>query len=293
MNTKTEPLPHPQDDETVDDEQSILERLATLEERTRPKKPGLVDNIKAWGGVASLVIALAYSFPLGLWDRFVVSPEQSKAQELQGLRDVISTATNIILKNAEAMTGISDPQMRDQASRAATTQMYLLMQKNGQAFINRKNDFVPAEALVIGNNFMIVNQYASAIEFFEHAQAIAGEDVLSKIEASRMLGKARFFPGPSQDLNAARTSFREGLKLGDNNANFQVQGAILTLYTEWGLLEHQLGDWKCGKENIAVARQMYAQYETVINDQGNLLKIIEAQIGSLQRQVNQPALGCA
>lgn len=45
---------------------TVLERLAILEERTHPKPKSVVDRLKDWGGVASLVIAIAYSFPIGL-----------------------------------------------------------------------------------------------------------------------------------------------------------------------------------------------------------------------------------
>ena len=51
---------------------TVEERLAVLEERTKPAKKTLIDVIKEWGGVATAVIALLYSFPLGVWDRFVV-----------------------------------------------------------------------------------------------------------------------------------------------------------------------------------------------------------------------------
>jgi hypothetical protein len=44
----------------------LMERVAALEERTRDKPKGLLDRIKEWSGVATAVLALLYTFPLGV-----------------------------------------------------------------------------------------------------------------------------------------------------------------------------------------------------------------------------------
>ena len=128
-------------------EASLSERLAIVEERTKPVKKGVIDSLKAWGGLASLVIALAYSFPLGLWDRFVTTPERKQAQELEKLREVIFTISEITIQTASAVSGVSDPLLRDNVMRASSTRIFLLMQKNKNNFLRRKNDFVAVETL--------------------------------------------------------------------------------------------------------------------------------------------------
>ena len=53
------------------------ERLAVLEERTKPKPRTIYDRIKDWAGVLTFVIAVLYTYPLGVWD-IVTSAKQRR-----------------------------------------------------------------------------------------------------------------------------------------------------------------------------------------------------------------------
>ena len=53
---------------------SFEKRISVLEERTAPKPKALVERITAWGGVATFLLAFLYTFPLGVWEKFWVSP---------------------------------------------------------------------------------------------------------------------------------------------------------------------------------------------------------------------------
>jgi hypothetical protein len=66
----------------------IDRRLSVLEERTKPKPKTLVDHITQWGGVATFLLAFVYTFPLGVWDRFFVTPVESERSLIAKLTDV-------------------------------------------------------------------------------------------------------------------------------------------------------------------------------------------------------------
>ncbi len=53
------------------------ERLAVLEERTKPKPRTIYDRIKDWAGVLTFVIAVLCTYPLGVWD-IVTSAKQRR-----------------------------------------------------------------------------------------------------------------------------------------------------------------------------------------------------------------------
>jgi hypothetical protein len=63
------------EDPEISDQLNVGRRLAVLEERTKPKPKSIVENITQWGGVATFLLALLYAFPLGVWDRVFVTPE--------------------------------------------------------------------------------------------------------------------------------------------------------------------------------------------------------------------------
>jgi hypothetical protein len=76
---------------TVGEESSpsdIDRRLSVLEERTKPKPKSLVEIVTQWGGVATFILALLYTFPLGVWDRFFVSPVDQERALISKLTDV-------------------------------------------------------------------------------------------------------------------------------------------------------------------------------------------------------------
>ena len=56
---------------------SFEERLALLEDRTKPKKKTALDHVKDWAGVATALIALLYTIPLGVWDYWIKTPENT------------------------------------------------------------------------------------------------------------------------------------------------------------------------------------------------------------------------
>ena len=275
------------------DTRTIAERLAVLEDRTSPANEGFWDKLKAWGGVISLVIAIGYSFPLGLWDRFVVSEAKQQALELRDLRGVLAQASEIMVDHATSISAITDPQLRDSVSRAANTRIFLLMHENSDRFKERKGDFVPAEVLAIGYNFLLTNQLAEAIDFFEQAKSIAEDDVLTRIEAARMLGKAYFFPSDIRDIEQARTAYREAIQLGQGSANMQLRYSALTAQFDWGLFELSSGDWQCGQELIDNVKAIYYQIAAQLNDQGHLLNLVQASTANAQRKPGQAASGCA
>jgi hypothetical protein len=66
----------------------IDRRLSVLEERTKPKPKSFVEHITQWGGVATFLLAVAYTFPLGVWDRFFVSPVEKERALITKLTDV-------------------------------------------------------------------------------------------------------------------------------------------------------------------------------------------------------------
>lgn len=271
---------------------SVRERLAALEERTTPRPKSLIDRVKDWGGLASLVIAIAYSFPIGLWDRFIEPEKKRVAQEIADLRSAIEQSTIMMSDGARALAGISDPFLYDIVGRSVNTRLYVLMTKHKAGFERHKDAFAAPEALVVGYNFLSTNQVEAALAFFRHAQDHAGGDLVTEVEAMRMSAKALFMQGPLQDKLAARKIFSEAISRVERYRSYQALSSYISLTAEWGLFELLDGDWVCGQEKIDLTRKAYADYSPFLNDQGNFGRLVEQKVKILRPRPGQPVVGC-
>lgn len=271
---------------------TIKERLAALEERTRPKRKSLMDRVKDWGGITSLIIALAYSFPLGLWDRFIEPEKQRLDREITQLRAVVEDSTVMMIDGVQALSGVRDPTLYDLVQRSVNTRLFIMMSKHKEAFTRRIDEFAPPEALVIGYNFLSTNQPSAALTFFRHAEAKANDDLIAQTEAIRLQAKTLFVPGPLQDKVAARELFAEAAADLLQQRNHHSIGSYMTLTSEWGIFELLDGDWECGQKQISEAQRTYNQYAQFMNDQGNFGRLIAQRTQDLKPSEGQPMNGC-
>jgi hypothetical protein len=269
---------------------SVAERLATLEERTAPKLKTWLDKLKDWGGVASLVIAIGYSFPLGLWEKFYLPGKQREAAEVQKLRDVIEQTTTILSEGARSIASIQDPFLKDTAARAINTRIFLLLSKHRVDFETYGKQLTAPELLVVGHNFAMTNQAEAALPYFEAALATAGPDVQSKFEAMRQIAKSRFAPGAQQNRIAARKGFASAVDLASGIGTMKFHAASLN--AEWALFELIDGDWSCGQAKLSQARLQLAELAPFMNDNGNFARLIEDRTARLMQQPWQSANGC-
>src|SRR5262245_37815661 len=75
--------------ETPNESLSGLDRrLCVLEERTKPAPKSFVKAITEWSGVATFLLAFLYTFPLGVWDRFIVDPIKEERNLIVKLTEV-------------------------------------------------------------------------------------------------------------------------------------------------------------------------------------------------------------
>lgn len=268
------------------------ERLSVLEERTRIKPKTLTDRLKDWGGVASLIVALAYSFPLGLWDRFIEPEKQRMAREIAQLRTVVEDSTVMMMDGVQALSGVSDPTLYDLVQRSVNTRLFIMMSRHKESFLRRIEEFAPPEALVIGYNFLSTNQPEAALTFFQNAEVKAADDLITESEALRLQARTLFEPGPLQDQVAARDLFAKAATRLLQQRSYHTIGSYMALTSEWGLFELLDGDWVCGESQIREAQRIYEQYASLINDQGNFGRMIVQQTQNLSPRDDQPMQGC-
>ncbi len=270
----------------------LATRVAVLEERTLPKHKTRLERIKDWGGIASLALTLAYSFPLGVWDRFIEPDKKRAAEELVRLRDVVEQSVVIISEGGKALAGIQDPFLYDTVGRAVNTRLFVLMSKHRELFEKHKELLTPPELLVIGNTFAFVNLPDAARPFFVRAHERAGQDVQSKVEAIRQLAKGLFAQGPSRDQTQARGLFQQALQTLVTTRSQQAMYSHAALQAEWALMELIDGDWQCGQDKLQLAQAELATLAPFLNDQGNFARLVDQRTRALTPRPGQPRVGC-
>jgi hypothetical protein len=266
------------------------ERIAALEERTSPKPKTIVDRIKDWGGVASLVIAIGYSFPLGIWEKFIEPENRRIASELQNLRNVIEQTTTIFSEGARTLSSIQDPNLYDTAGRSINMRIYLLMSKHRRDFEKHRDKLNPPELLIVGSNFYITGRSDAALPFIEAALAKADLDIQSRIEAMRQRAKILFSPGPLQNHKESRKSFKDAIAAMESVPNMRITS--MSLLSEWALFELVDGDWSCGQEKLAEAKSALKELSPYMYDNGNFARMLAQRTESLSIRNGQTNAGC-
>lgn len=271
---------------------TVEERLAVMEERTALRPKSLLDRAKEWGGIATLIVALAYSFPLGVWDRWITPERERLAAELAELRSALEQSSVMLADSARTLAMISDPALMDTVGRAFNTRLYIMMAKYKDAFAKRKDDLTPAELIVIGYNFTVTNQYKSALEFLRYASEKAAGEPLLLVAALREKAKALFAPSSVQNKYEAAKAFEKALLVLEHGQSIQELGMHASLSAEWGYFEMMDGDWLCGKTLTEAALKRLGELSLWLNDEGKFSQLIVAKTRNLRLKPNQPELGC-
>lgn len=270
----------------------VASRLAVLEDRTRARPKSLLENLKDWGGIASLVVALAYSFPLGLWDRFVLSPQQRAAAELNDLRAVIEELTRLMSEGAFQVASIGDAQWQDTARRALHTRAYMKMLRYRERFLEAAPRLTPTELAVAAHHFLQAEQLDAAATLasavIDHAQAT----LAVRIEAHRVLAKLGPLRGGEPGWAAMRAHFHAALALAAGGSRWQAVQQDVALRSEWAMIELTDGDWECGRTQLESARAAYAVHFNLFNDGGAFMRMVEQRTSMLAPRPDQSSRGC-
>jgi tetratricopeptide (TPR) repeat protein len=274
----------------------LAERISVLEERTKLKPKSLVDKIKEWGGVATLAIAVAYTFPTGVWQQWF-QPEKKAADDI---RSMVEQTTMILAEGLKASAGSTDKAAAGQLNRYYTTRAYLVMERYATAIDKYSGGLSPSELLVVGMNFSFVNRPDEALKFLTKSLEIARgkndlagrpEQMVPFLQASRMRAELLFAPGIRQDITTARTAFKQAVLDARNSKSLQEISSLLDVQGQWAYMELSYGDWKCGQEMLDQARRTYASSGLSRLDRGQLQAALDSTT-SLQKRVDQPELGC-
>jgi hypothetical protein len=273
---------------------SLPERVAQLEERTKTKPKSLLDKIKEWGGVATAVIAVAYTFPTGVWEKWF----QPEIKAREDLRSMVEQTTMVLSEGLKASINTSDKQAASQLNRYYTTRAYLIMERYAESLEKYSGELSASELLVVGTNFGIVNRQDEALKFLERSilkakksadQKIRHEQFVTYLQANRMKAGILFAPGVRQDIKKGRSIYKTTIQDARSVLSMQEQLSLLDLQGEWAYMEFRYGDWVCGQEMLKQAQETYNRSSAKEMDRGQLQAVLDITANVPMR----PGFGCS
>lgn len=273
-------------------EDDILQRLAVVEARTDPRKRSFLEQLQSYGGMIALAIAVLYSWPLGIWDRFFVTVQEEKEQALQKIRTSLTRATGLSVEVGKVQSSIGNPEFRDIALRSLRNQVLLTITSHDSLYEKFRTDLFPEELLMIGIMHQDLYRIEDSLRYFKYAAERDDLEGATEVEVSRQLAKSYFVPSPHQNQPLARRMYQKTIVSTRDSPNIAVQLMSILIQSEWGFLEMASGDWLCGTENMKNALGRLAQKQPLINDQGNYQRLLRSKIATLTRTPNQPTKGC-
>lgn len=196
--------------------EGIAERLARIEEKVgKPKS--FLDKIKDWGGVATALIAILYSFPLGVWDRVYAALDTTR--DVSELRQSIANLATLQADFAKGAASIGDFQLREVFTRGANTRIMIEIDQVQRRLNIYADSLSASHLLMLGSALVGTAQYQRADDMYNRAivnarRAIAGAPPSdfhnSYILSESLRLRAQLFVLRGQ-LDTARATYNEAV----------------------------------------------------------------------------------
>lgn len=263
-------------------------RLAVLEERTRPKRKTLADWFKDWAGVGTLTIALLYSFPLGVWDRFISDP-------VEKLRDTAVRLAQIDAEFSKTYNSIPAADARASWSRAISSQKAAIIRRSIDDISNHYTRLTAPEMILLGHNIAQFGRLELAEELYLAAarKADVEQIVWLQSDAFRMRAQLHRMGPTGIDLPKVRENYSRSIEV--------VAGSALSVYGlqasnnafEWAVFELTAGDWACGWTlgNWAMQTVLKVPSNPLVQTYGEQYQL-ELSKYKQKANVEQPSTGC-
>lgn len=237
---------------------SVEERLTLLEERTRPKKKTALEHVKDWAGVATALIALLYTIPLGVWDYWIKTPE---ARGSEALRAGLVQLAELEARGVQGMSSIKEDQLRLVFVSAIGAQRAAVLARIYPHIATRSETLSMPELIMLGYNLGQAGHSDQALTAYRIASEVGARDnapLALRADVYRMV--AQFHAGNFERANIAeiRINYKQNLDLLMRFDTPPARQQAANSAFEWAFFEKVIsgGDWVCGEELQAWARRV-------------------------------------
>lgn len=251
--------------------------------------------VKDWGGVATVVIAILYTFPFQVFDRVV----NKRQHDVQTARDALSQFASLQVDRLVNISRISDPQSKELMNNMYQIRTYNIINQNKDLFLRVAGEMIFSELYSIGGSFSLNGQVSDSLPFYELSLSKTRNSSGVLIEETpavlREMGSALFSQSSSQDIRRARALYLEALKILDDRNNPPSSLIYARYLSELGYWEMEFGDWKCGKDAMTKALSLLGLIANVEQNEQflNIYKLAYESNSRARQRPNQPEEGCS
>jgi tetratricopeptide (TPR) repeat protein len=256
----------------------------------RPFHKKALEFVKDWGGIATVSIAVAYTFPFSVIERYLSWTEYSVSETRKALTDASALIADSVMNSAK----IADWQTRAFVSDTYNSRIYNILVTHLTTFESAKKKLSHSELLTLAAILSLAGLATDALPYYEAAitKATETKNTAALVNIYRGKGSALFTPGPVFDLDAARTAYQEVFNRIPKTTDLQSQSTYLMFLTELAAFELKQGDWKCGQIIYKEAKEPLQILATVDQNASGMYQLFETQYALMTQQPNQTADGC-
>jgi hypothetical protein len=265
------------------------ERLAVLEERTKPKPRTIYDRVKDWAGVLTFVVAVLYTYPLGMWDRFIVTSQQQHAKEVADLRSVILRLTDADAELVRAVSRTSDISVQNALGAFANARKAAILTPSITLIETRYSELTGAELLLLGYQLnQLGDQGPLVTKIYEKAaeKMIASKNNFGAADVYRMhAGLYGPFGSLGPNIQKSREFFQKSVGLLLTAEPSKSYSGALTLAMDWANFEAMAGNLPCAE---LLANWLIGQYAIANPTYAQTLQAQFAQLSAYKKAAKGP-----
>lgn len=251
-----------------------------------------LEILQAYGGILALAITILYSWPLGVWDTFISTPQKRLDQQFQEAREALEATSDKFVQMATVPVSVSDPQLQIAARQALQNQVILALSRHEGSYRAFRERLYPEELMMVGIIYSSLSRHAEAVEFYVYVTEKLNASPAMKIDAYRSIGAAHYMLSRIQSLKLGRENFANAVLISRTSGDPALGVFEAQVLADWALMERNYGDWLCAEEKIAEAYDVMSEYSIrvpVVVQYVNLASQQLAMVGSLPGQSSQ---GC-
>jgi hypothetical protein len=226
-------------------------RLSALENRVAKKSVTFFDQFKEWAGVITVLITLLYTYPLGFWDRFIVSREQVTSRQVDELRGLVIKLAELDADYGRTSGGIADSYSKNMYTVAMTTQKSALVARGLDLIKARYQSLTASEISLLAVQLLAMGQSDLAQVLFDFAlqKSIAAKNAAVTSEIYRLKARLYLPDGPlGPNVAEVRNNFKSAMNELASDPGRRFLSQRYAIAGDWSQFEFNLGNVACGIE---------------------------------------------
>ncbi|WIY25103.1 hypothetical protein [Parasedimentitalea psychrophila] len=267
----------------------IVARIENLEDEIVNKKKTTLEVLRDYGGVLALIIAIGYSWPIGVWDRFIGGREES----IEVLRESIITTSQLMSEINQVVASINDPNLRDGAVRPIQNRLISTLSTNKEEYNRHLKRFSTDELVQLSIAYLFVYDAVQANRVLVEVSGRADLTERQRLNAHQGLAISYYIPSEMQDTEYGRELYVGIVDELSNQIDANSSVFLISLRADWGMNELMVGDWKCGTKQVSLALEQLENWQHLADPQGFLREIYSDMLkNSPMPRPGQPVKGC-